>query len=262
MAWTLVKAFQILGAAELPRLAEWWSITGALVCVRCVVDHRNSLRAGAGHHQFESGAGNLSQGGGRNSSAGLGKSRMRRTLIVVETALAVILLSGAGLLATSYLNLQQVDPGFEAGDLRRWRSGCPMALPSPENAGGLLRGTAARSRGGARRGIGKLRLTLPVNGYTVWSPGVFRECRRRGHRSKARWTAWSPAPDISKPWEFGSSPGGVSQRGTTMRREGRGGQRDRRRSVVAGQDPSVRGSSIGEPGQSSGDRRRGRGGCS
>jgi putative ABC transport system permease protein len=43
----------------------------------------------------------------------IGFARMRRVLIVVEFALSVLLLTGAGLLIHSFLLVQSVDPGFE-----------------------------------------------------------------------------------------------------------------------------------------------------
>jgi predicted permease len=49
-----------------------------------------------------------SGGGGRTH-------RMRATLVVVEMALAVVLLTGAGLLIRSFLALTDVDPGFQPG---------------------------------------------------------------------------------------------------------------------------------------------------
>ncbi len=45
-------------------------------------------------------------------SAGRGATRIRATLVIVETAMAVVLLVGAGLLLKSFLQVVRVDPGF------------------------------------------------------------------------------------------------------------------------------------------------------
>ena len=57
-------------------------------------------------------AGSLKEGG-RGATTGVARSRLRGALVVIEVALAFVLLSGAGLLIRSFYQLQQVDPGFE-----------------------------------------------------------------------------------------------------------------------------------------------------
>jgi putative ABC transport system permease protein len=50
---------------------------------------------------------------GRSASVGRGRQRLQRTLVGVETAVALALLIGSGLLVNSFLRLQRVDPGFD-----------------------------------------------------------------------------------------------------------------------------------------------------
>jgi predicted permease len=50
--------------------------------------------------------------GGRLSSAGRGRHRVRNALVVVEIAMAVVLLVGSGLMIRTFQALRRVDPGF------------------------------------------------------------------------------------------------------------------------------------------------------
>jgi putative ABC transport system permease protein len=51
---------------------------------------------------------------GRGASAGLRQTRFRQALIMVEVALSVVLLAGAGLLFRSFMRLQSVETGFRS----------------------------------------------------------------------------------------------------------------------------------------------------
>ncbi len=51
--------------------------------------------------------------GGRGTSSGLASQRFRNGLVVLEVAMAVMLVSSAGLLIKSFSRLQGVDPGFD-----------------------------------------------------------------------------------------------------------------------------------------------------
>jgi putative ABC transport system permease protein len=68
--------------------------------------------------------------GGRTPSQGRG--RLRNALVVVEVALALVLLTGAGLLIRSFWLLQQVDTGFTAEQLLTMRL-FPPASTYPDN---------------------------------------------------------------------------------------------------------------------------------
>lgn len=68
-------------------------------------------------------------------SASRGTTWMRGGLVVVETALALVLLVGAGLLVKSFGRLQDVDPGFSSANVLTTQ----IALPSSRYADGPAR---------------------------------------------------------------------------------------------------------------------------
>ena len=59
-------------------------------------------------------ASGLKEEGARGATAGRGRRRLRRILVVSEVSIALLLLVGAALLLRSFANLRAVDPGFDA----------------------------------------------------------------------------------------------------------------------------------------------------
>ena len=81
-------------------------ICGLLVSIAPITSVLRSARSGASL-----------AGTGSRAGSGRRAARLRSALVVSEFALALPLLVGAGLLATSFLKLQRVDPGFDPAGL-------------------------------------------------------------------------------------------------------------------------------------------------
>ena len=69
--------------------------------------------------------------GGRSSTTGARRNQLRNSLVVVEIALALVLLVGAGLLLKSYARVQNIDPGFERTNILT----AELDLPRPKYPG-------------------------------------------------------------------------------------------------------------------------------
>jgi putative ABC transport system permease protein len=65
--------------------------------------------------------------GGRSATAGGARQRLRSTFVVVELAIALVLLVGAGLLIKTFWKLRSVEPGFGADHLLTMRVELPEA---------------------------------------------------------------------------------------------------------------------------------------
>lgn len=63
--------------------------------------------------------------GGRGNAIGFRRNRLRSVLVVGEVALALVLLSGAGLLMRSFYRLQAVDLGFDPHNILTFRTNLP-----------------------------------------------------------------------------------------------------------------------------------------
>jgi predicted permease len=99
---------------DLPRVAAVavdWRVLGVSVCVALVTGVLFALVPGVYAARREVAAGLAD--GGRSATGGPDSQRFRSTLVVVEIALACVLLVGAGLFALSFARLLAIDPGFD-----------------------------------------------------------------------------------------------------------------------------------------------------
>lgn len=78
--------------------------------------------------------------GARTATASARNQRMRRGLVIAEVALALVLLSGAGLLVRSFARLVDVDPGFRTDQVVTTRLSLPASqYPESEDRVGFFR---------------------------------------------------------------------------------------------------------------------------
>ena len=65
--------------------------------------------------------------GARGNAIGFRRNRLRSVLVMGEVALALVLLSGAGLLMRSFYRLQSIEPGFDPHGMLTFRTNLPAA---------------------------------------------------------------------------------------------------------------------------------------
>ncbi len=95
------------------------------------------------------------QESGRSSGGGGARIGCAPTLVVAEMALAVVLLTGAGLLIRSFIALTQVDPGFQPGGAMTLRVTLPGRRVPERRSGARTRRSADRALARAARRDGR-----------------------------------------------------------------------------------------------------------
>src|SRR3954471_20132035 len=118
LAWWGLTLLRTGVAANVPiQRLEFVGINGGVVVFACAAALGSGLLFGI-IPAFTAAGISLTESlreGGRTGTAGRGR-RLRQGLVIVEMALALVLLVGAGLLVRSFLSLMHVNPGFDPSE--------------------------------------------------------------------------------------------------------------------------------------------------
>ena len=131
LAWASLHELRVLAPENLPRLETihidsvvLLFTTVATLAVTAIFGLLPAWRAS------QPGVTTLSRGSGRNASL-FGASTLRNVVVMVEVALSFVLLVGSGLMFRSFLELQRIDPGFDARGLLTFRIAGPSVRRQP-----------------------------------------------------------------------------------------------------------------------------------
>ena len=121
--------------------------------------------------------------GGRGSSGDATRRRLRNTLVVIEMALAFMLLSGAGLLIRSFFHLIAVDTGFDDTNILTME--LPVSndrFPDAAQLTEYLPNHRLQRRSGARRPRGRGYFRASPPGLGIWN--AVPDCLAEDPRSR------------------------------------------------------------------------------
>jgi putative ABC transport system permease protein len=131
VALALMPALRSMNSGTMPRIAEA-EIDGTvllfslILCVLTAVLFGLAPAIQAANHDLQDSL----KAGGRGSSTGGRRGRFRSALVVAEMAVALILMTGAGLLIESFVRLMQVNLGFSPHGVMTF----PLTLPATRYA--------------------------------------------------------------------------------------------------------------------------------
>lgn len=129
IAYGGVKLLIAFGPTNIPRLKEI-GVDGRVLLFALVLSILTSVLFGL-FPALQASKLNLNESlkeGGRSSSArGVYNQRHRALLVIVEVALALVLTIGAGLLVSSFLSIQRINPGFDPQNVLSMRVALPAA---------------------------------------------------------------------------------------------------------------------------------------
>jgi putative ABC transport system permease protein len=108
---------------------------------------------------------------GRAVTGGIGRNRLRSGLVVMEVAVSLVLLIGAGLMVKSFMTILRIDPGFQPASVMTFDLALPSyRYPEPQHQAAFFEALLERVE--ALPGVRTAALTrnLPLSGRSMRSP--------------------------------------------------------------------------------------------
>ncbi len=128
LAWAGTRLLVNLSPNILPRAAEI-ALNGRALAFTAAVAVLTGILFGLAPaiHMAKSDLMAALREGSRGNAIGFRRNRLRSVLVMGEVALALVLLSGAGLLMRSFYRLQSVEPGFDSHGMLTFHTNLPGA---------------------------------------------------------------------------------------------------------------------------------------
>ncbi len=172
LAFGGMRLLHALGPSSLPRLSEL-NVDATALAFAATVSLVSGvlfglipvLRYGAPR------TGAVLRDGSRGSTGGRERHRVRSALVVLQTAFALMLLIGSGLMVRTFHQLTKVDPGFDGANVLTLRlAPPPSAYGTPEERASFYH--QALDRIGALPGVESVGAIsqLPLTGAGSWDP--------------------------------------------------------------------------------------------
>ena len=193
LAQWLVGAVVAYGPARLPRLDEV-GVDGRVLLFAALLAALTAVLFGLvpALHAARPDLGDALHASGRGGSGRRSTQRTRNVLVVVETALAVVLLVGAGLFLRSFARLVAVDPGFAPENVAAVTVRLPsLKYPEGPRRRRLRRPAAGATAGGAGSDGRGARFRPPAGGRALARD--FRGPRRAAEHAHDRRVDLRPA---------------------------------------------------------------------
>jgi putative ABC transport system permease protein len=169
LAWLGVRAITMLAPSDLPRLDEIGVDYRVVTFTAAITLLTGVLFGLAPAARVRGDSIDTLRDGGKTSAYG-GSRVARRALVIAEVALAVVVLTGAGLLIRSLINLQAIELGFDPARLLTMQLTLPARRYTDTTADVLFRDVL--SRASRVPGVESVALdgALPISGgESIWS---------------------------------------------------------------------------------------------